>query len=212
MKKRFIFLIFIIFLFFLQCQEDDALMSPDITDIEREQSVNKEIRKVYEGKLDENGYALVSVPELTLSDMPLVLTYFKQEFNGDNPSDPTDPGPWWGILNNYYAEGKVHMSWGADEANMEYKIVLIKNTKVYEGKLDENGYALVSVPELTLSDMPLVFTYFKVEFNGDYQPPSFPTDPGPWWARFNNDYTEGKVHINWRADAANTEYKIVVVK
>lgn len=108
-------------------------------------------RHVYSGTLDAAGNATLSVPEIALGSMPLVLGYVFSSVYAE---------PGYVLLGNIIpSDGTFRFAAGAGNANAEYRLVVLDAERVETGTLDANGNATLSVPEISVSDMPLVVGY-----------------------------------------------------
>ncbi len=113
-------------------------------------------RQVYAGVLDNEGNASVTVPDILLSDMPLLAGYVYSEAYAE---------PGYVLLGNIIlGDGEFRFAAGAGNANAEYILVVGTHPRDSSaGSLDSSGDATVSVPTITLADMPITMGHVYSE-------------------------------------------------
>jgi hypothetical protein len=144
----------------------DASAEPDSsTDASAEpdsDAGNEPVRHVYNGTLDSQGNATVTVPEISLTEMPLVQGYVFTDAYAE---------PGYVMLGNIIpADGTFRFAAGAGNANTDYRLVIVNAQRSETGMLDDGGNATVTVPELSLTNMPLVMGYV---FSTAYAEPGY---------------------------------------
>lgn len=119
-------------------------------------------RRVYTGSLDSAGNATISVPEISLAAMPLSLGYVLSTAYAE---------PGYVVLGNIIpGEGTFRFAAGASNANANYRLVVLDAARVEVGVLDADGNAALTVPEVSLANMPLILGYV---FSTAYAEPGY---------------------------------------
>jgi len=116
------------------------------------------LRSVYNGILDGEGNGFVPVPEVQIDHMPLVVAYTNWDIGifaaGYAQAQFTFP-----------SEGELKI-WGrSSSANQPFAVVVLSGPELirHAGRLDENGQARISAPELQLDELPLIACYVERE-------------------------------------------------
>ncbi len=193
-----IFSIFILFFIIIaSCSSKDEInpTSPNDPNDKIEIPIpNPNNRKVYEGFLDINGAASVSIPEIKIGNFPLVHVYVYNPFHIYGPA-------WYTSSAHGISDGAIEMDYGVTYSNLAYKIVIKGANKIYTGIVDSAGNALISVPEMTLINMPLILAYIYT--------PVHPNGPN-WYIMSSHKLSEGSVEIKLGSSYSNSQYIIAI--